>query len=156
MLTRRLRESERVVILDDVWKDSDLKGIGIPFCRNCKILIASRYQDVFSEMHTKRSFNVDLLKDEEAWCLFKKIAGDSIESQELRPLATQVLSKCYGLPIAICTVGKRLCGKSKGIWNDALRKLQTSSPSEVNTVVELSCKSLESEEAKSLLFLCSL
>lgn len=91
------------------------------------------------------------------------MAGRSIESPELRPVAQQVLRECTGLPIAISTVERALRRKSKKMWDDSLTQLRNACPEnipgmihEVYRKIELSYECLESEEAKSCFFLCCL
>ncbi|KAF3452936.1 hypothetical protein FNV43_RR03369 [Rhamnella rubrinervis] len=166
-LYQRLSGNKRVlVILDDVWTRFDMEEVGIPFScdqKGCKILVSSRNQDIFCENKTKKNFTLGVLPEEEACNLFKEMAGGTVESHELRPIAQQVLNECGGLPIAILTVGRALQNKTKQIWNDALRQLRKSSPDhisgmiqEVYRKIELSYECLGSKEAKSCFLLCCL
>ena len=41
------------------------------------------------------------LAQEEAWTLFKKMAGDSAEKPSFKPIAEEIVEICDGLPIAI-------------------------------------------------------
>ncbi|XP_024192398.1 uncharacterized protein LOC112196311 [Rosa chinensis] len=166
-LRGRLSGSKRVlVILDNVSTPVDLEALGIPLCcdkQGCKILVSSRSQDRFNEIKTKKNFPIGVLKESEAWCLFKESAGDSIESPELHSVAHQVLSECAGLPIAISTVGRALQHKSKQMWKDAVRQLRKACPENIPGVIQevygkikLSYECLSSKEAKSCFLLCCL
>ncbi|CAL8177738.1 unnamed protein product [Prunus armeniaca] len=81
-LRKRLSGTKRVlVILDNVSTQVNLKTVGIPFhCdkMSCKVLVTSRNQDIFNDMETKKNFAIDVLTEQEAWDLFKEIAGSSI------------------------------------------------------------------------------
>lgn len=161
-LSERLSGPKRVlVILDNVWSLPDLSVIGIP-C-DCKILVSTRNQNVFNRIETRKNFPIGILPKDDAWSLFKKMAGGSIESDlELRPIAEEVLSECDGLPIAISTLGGALREKKKPVWKDALRRLQKPFPGDslgmennVYKTIKLSYDYLESE-VKSCFLLCCL
>ncbi|XVF56477.1 hypothetical protein PTKIN_Ptkin06aG0124200 [Pterospermum kingtungense] len=156
----RLRE-------DDIWGRLDLEEVGIPLGdqqKGCKILLTSRDQDVLCNgMDAKKTFAIGVLEESEAWDLFKKMAGDSVESLELRSTAIKVAQQCAGLPVAITTVARSLRNKGLFAWNDAVRKLQrpsptnfTGIPTHVYSAIELSYNHLESEELKQTFFLCSM
>ncbi|VVA30578.1 PREDICTED: disease resistance [Prunus dulcis] len=164
-LCRRLSGDKRVLlILDNVSMPLNLEEIGIPLScdkKGCKILVSSRNEDIFSG--TKKIFSVGVLLEQEAWSLFREMAGSSIESPELLPVAQQVLRECAGLPIAIATVGRALHQKSRKVWIDALRQLRKPCPAnipgmmqEVYRKIELSYECLGSKEAKTFFLLCCL
>lgn len=171
---RRLRErlsteKKILVVLDDIWKRLDLEEVGIPIGNEnegCKILMTSRDLNVLSsEMDTpQKNFAVEVLKEEEAWDLLKKMAGDSVENGVLHPIAVEVAKKCGGLPIAIATVARALRNKSKFEWEDALRELKRPAFGDMITgvnaatysAIELSYNFLKIDEVKSTFLLCSL
>ena len=69
----------------------------------------------------------------------------------------QIVKECAGLPIAITTVANALKNQTNvRVWKDFLNQLKMSSPGEVYRSIRLSYNFLESEEAESLLLLCSL
>ncbi|KAJ8760387.1 hypothetical protein K2173_015054 [Erythroxylum novogranatense] len=163
-LRERLKKENKVlVILDDVWGSIDLEGIGVS-CGNCKILLASRSVDVLStEMNTQKNFGVEVLPYEEAWDLFKEMAGDCVDDPELHYTATEITKECAGLPVAIVTVARALRNKTSFEWKNALRQLRRPNSSSIRgmqaviyATLELSYSQLESQELKSTFLLCSL
>ncbi|KAK6288725.1 hypothetical protein POUND7_000266 [Theobroma cacao] len=167
-LCERLKKEKKVlVVLDNVWKKLDLEEVGIPFGnqhKGCKILLTSRDQNVLSNgMDAEKTFSIGDLDDEEAWDLFRKMVGDSVESAELRSTAIEVAQRCARLPLAIATVARALRNKSLFAWEDALRQLQRPSSSnftgisaDVYSAIELSYNHLESDELKQTFLLCTL
>ncbi|KAK8508866.1 hypothetical protein V6N12_034968 [Hibiscus sabdariffa] len=167
-LCERLEKEKNVlIILDDIWKKLDLEEVGIPFGsqhKGCKILLTSRNKNVLcNEMDATKTFVVGDLDEEEAWEFFKKMAGDCVESADLRPTAIEVANKCARLPLAIATVARALRNKSLFAWRDALRQLQkpyTGNSSEISaevySAIELSINHLPSEDLKQTFLLCSL
>ncbi|WRX22767.1 NB-ARC - like 10 [Theobroma cacao] len=107
-------------------------------------------------MHDQESF-IGLLSGEEAWNLFKKIAGEGVETAELRSIAIKIANACAGLPIAISTVGRALRNKSLFEWIQALHRLRRPSSPDlpVYSTIELSFKFLHSEELRLTFLICS-
>ncbi|XP_034707562.1 disease resistance protein At4g27190-like isoform X4 [Vitis riparia] len=163
-LNHILKKEKILLILDDIWKVIDLEQVGIP-CKDdrtaCKVVLTSRQHGMLSkDMGTCKDFHVNHLCDEEAWKLFQRIAGDFEQEHDLRPIATEVLKKCEGLPVAIVTIAKALKGDKVADWRNALQELRMSTPTNINGVTEnvYSClewsyKHLKSAEAKSLFLL---
>ncbi|RVW53311.1 Disease resistance protein [Vitis vinifera] len=166
-LSVRLTAEEKniLIILDDLWAGLNLKDVGIPSDhKGLKMVLTSRERDVLSrEMGTHKNFAVEHLPPGEAWSLFKKMAGDSIEKRDLKPTAEKVLEICAGLPIAIVIVAKALNGKGPIAWKDALRQLTISIMTNVKGIeaqifhnLEWSYNYLYGDEVKSLFLLCGL
>ncbi|KAL9451138.1 hypothetical protein AB3S75_012814 [Citrus x aurantiifolia] len=163
----RLRDEKKIlVVLDNIWKHLDLETVGIPFGEDhegCKLLLTARDRSVLLKMGSKDNFLINNLNDEEAWRLFKMMAGDDVENRELKSTAIDVARACGGLPVALTTVAKALRGKSLHEWKNSLRELRT--PSMVNfegvsaetySSIELSFKYLKGGQLKELFRLCSL
>ncbi|ESR45750.1 hypothetical protein CICLE_v10003533mg [Citrus x clementina] len=165
-LFERLRNEKKIlVVLDNIWKHLNLETVGIPFAedhKGCKLLLTARDRSVLLKMGSKDNFLINNLNEEEAWRLFKMMAGDDVENRELKSTAIDVARACGGLPIALTTVAKALRGKSLHEWKNSLRELRT--PSMVNfegvsaetyASIELSFNQLKGER-KEIFQLCSL
>ncbi|KAK8329132.1 hypothetical protein V6Z12_A11G298400 [Gossypium hirsutum] len=131
-----IKEKNVLIILDDLWKKLDLAEVGIPFGsqhKGYKILLTSRYQNVLSNgMDATKTFAIGDLDDGEAWEFFKKMAGDSFESDEQLRDALQQLQRPY------------------------LNKSSCEISAEVHLAIELSINLLSSEDLKQIFLLCSL
>ncbi|XVF30831.1 hypothetical protein REPUB_Repub16aG0091900 [Reevesia pubescens] len=165
-LRNRLKKKKVLVILDDIWKKLDLEAVGIPYGaehQGCKILLTSRELNVLSLMDSQQNLAIEVLKEDEAWNLFKKMAGDTVLSPDLHAIAIKVAKKCGGLPIAIVTVGKGMKNKNAYEWRNALRDLRRPSKgnfkgisADVYSAIELSYTFLEVEELRQTFLLCSI
>ncbi|KAA8517325.1 hypothetical protein F0562_017626 [Nyssa sinensis] len=166
-LCRRLTNGNRIlVILDDVWEGLDLGEVGIPLGgdrKRCKVVLTSRLQRVCSEMGVQMVFTVKLLSAQEAWYLFKEMAGNSVDTTDIHHIAREIVNECKGLPIALVTLGKALKNRGEHAWNDALQQLSRSTVTNISEMqkhvylsIELSYNYLQSAQAKSLLLLCCL
>uniref|UniRef100_A0A2N9GNC9 Uncharacterized protein n=1 Tax=Fagus sylvatica TaxID=28930 RepID=A0A2N9GNC9_FAGSY len=166
-LKSRLMLSKSVlVILDDVWDVLNLEEVGIPYGgqhNRCKILLTSRSEEACNQMKTQKIFQIKVLSEEEAWNLFREMAGDCVDTLGLHPIAKEVAKECGALPVAIVTVARALENKTKDEWIAAREQLKKSIPknipglhSKVYSSIEFSYSYLKSDEAKSCFLLCCL
>uniref|UniRef100_A0A6N2LEX0 AAA+ ATPase domain-containing protein n=1 Tax=Salix viminalis TaxID=40686 RepID=A0A6N2LEX0_SALVM len=162
-LHERLKSEKKVlVILDDIWERFELDDVGIPSYsdnRGCKILMTSRDRNaLYREMDTKKLFNLQVLLENEAWNLFKNMAGDAIKNPDLQLVAVEVAKRCAGLPILLVTVASALKDGDLSEWKDALERLKRFDKEDIDSRVysalELSYNSLKGEEIKSVFLLC--
>ena len=167
LLFQRLKKQNRILIIFyDIWGKLDLGEVGIPWGeehRRCKIMLISRNHHVLKAMNTQIEFLVKPLSEEEAWRLFKKTAGHSVEETDLQSIADEVAKQCAGLPFAIVTVAKALKNMSMYKWKDALQQLKRSVRTSIRGVDEIIYTSLKlsydhliSNEARTLFLLCGL
>ncbi|XP_027175361.1 disease resistance protein RPS2-like [Coffea eugenioides] len=166
LYTRLINSDKRIlVILDDIWKEVDLKSLGIPVkgeCKSLKVILTSRFSDVCRGMGAE-IFEVKVLPKKEAWHLFKEVAEISDDSA-LSGVAKQVAEECKGLPLAIVVVAKALkSNHTPESWDHALRQLQEYTIRELEgdedlvfSRIKFSYDYLKSAETKSLLLLCCL
>ncbi|WRX28538.1 NB-ARC - like 10 [Theobroma cacao] len=128
-LWRILKGQKKIlIILDDVWKELELRNIGIPFGgehEGCKILLTTRLQQVCSQMDCQEEFKLNIQSDDEAWALFQDEAGVEDDSPTLN-VAKEVARECNGLPLAIVTAAKALKGKELNGWMVANQQLKDS------------------------------
>ncbi|KAI7997476.1 putative disease resistance protein [Camellia lanceoleosa] len=178
-LCQRLANAKRILLaLDEVSEELDLEAIGIYIRaenRGCKVVLTSEKDVICSQMGAQKKIQVKPLTKEEAWHLFKEMAGDSVDAPDIRSIAEQVVTECLGLPLALRAIGRVLKNKSNFVWTEVLkrlrvynRKLEFSGRAEMFADQEtwkkeragphlrLSYDSLEDEETKSLFLLCCL
>ncbi|KAK9006573.1 hypothetical protein V6N11_018910 [Hibiscus sabdariffa] len=163
---RLKKEKNILVILDDIWAKLDIEEVGIPSGdehKGCKLLLTSTDLNVLSdEMDTQQNFAVGILKEEEAWGLFKKMVDNGVESSELQPTTTEIAKKCGGLPIAIVVIARALKDKSPHAWKNALRELHRRLSSDsmgiatIYSAIEGSYSYLNREKVKQTFMLCCL
>ncbi|KAK9265436.1 hypothetical protein L1049_012380 [Liquidambar formosana] len=150
-----------LIVLDDIWENVELDvAIGVSFGmkqEGWKVVLTSRKKDVYDRMGTGKNFSVEVISEDEAWNLFRKTAGDSIESSDLHPLAVEIAKECGGLPIAIVTIASTIKGKDKSFLRDVLTELRNSTQEQlVNSTIEFSYRHVDKEEAKKIFLLCCL
>ncbi|KAM6579699.1 hypothetical protein CsatA_003473 [Cannabis sativa] len=164
-LKEELGKQEKVlIILDDIWQKINLSDIGIDFTDDqtgCKILFTSRRQGLYSPAV---EFALHSLQEDESTKLFRKVVDKTLDkNHECRPLLSELVNECGGVPIVINVVAAALKDAPSFQWRAFLNALRNSAPaiiegmeSNVFRSIKLSYDFLESEEAKSLLLLCSL
>ncbi|XP_059658469.1 probable disease resistance protein At4g27220 [Cornus florida] len=154
-----------LVILDDVWDKLDLEAVGIPFGddhKGCKVVLTTRRRDVCYGMGVQKTLHVGVLPNEEAWVLFKEMAGG--ECVDSNPNARKVSDECGGLPLVIVTMARGLKDKDQYVWAVAAEQLKKSNPKNINgnlekevyAKLELSFTYISTEEAQLLFLLCCL
>ncbi|XP_042514862.1 disease resistance protein SUMM2-like [Macadamia integrifolia] len=118
-----------LVLLDDLWEKMELEDIGIPNPsreNGCKLIITTRSMRVCDKMEIDEAIKVEVLSEEEAWNLFRKKVGNVVDSHDIREIATQVVRKCKGLPLAIIVIGGALRNKKDlSEWRNALKELRS-------------------------------
>ncbi|XP_031267755.1 disease resistance protein At4g27190-like [Pistacia vera] len=170
MLYARLKTGKKIlVILDNIWEQLNLEALGIP-CGDdrggCKVLLTARDLNVLTSMDSVKCFPMGFLPEEEAWSLFKKMAGDVVNQTIIKRnhLPNNVCKECKGLPIVITTIARALRNKRRpSQWEDALRELRMPSPTKFAKLLEkgyskiaLSYNYLKDDELKRTFIVCSL
>ncbi|KAK0600094.1 hypothetical protein LWI29_011540 [Acer saccharum] len=163
---RLMKESNFLLILDDVWEAIDLDYLGIPRREDhvgSKIILTSRNLDVCRAMSTDVEVRVDFLNGVEAWQLFCQSAGEVASLDTIKPFAEEVSRECNGLPLAIITMGTAMRGKKMGkLWKHALNEMRRSVPgikgieNNVYNSLKWSYDSLEGKNTKTCFLYCSL
>jgi hypothetical protein len=168
LLHERLNKGKKIlIIIDDIWKELDLEALGISFeddKKGCKILLTSRSKDVLvKDMDAQEIIPVGVLLDNEATYLFRKIAGDSVETLDFQSIVVEVIEECGRLPFALTAVAHALKSeRDPEVWKDALQQLRKADPigiegmhEKVYPSIMLSYNFLSVEE-KSLFLFCSI
>ncbi|KAI4296637.1 hypothetical protein L6164_036581 [Bauhinia variegata] len=125
------RRKRFLLILDDLWESFSLDIVGIPIPtreNGCKLVLTTRLLSVCRGMETDQDIKVNILKEDEAWNLFKNKAGSVVMiSPYIRSIAKAVAKECMGLPLGIVTVGRAL-RKVVDVfeWENALAELRGS------------------------------
>ncbi|KAF3442996.1 hypothetical protein FNV43_RR16915 [Rhamnella rubrinervis] len=65
----------------------------------CTILLTSRREEACSQMESQKTFTIEVLSEDEGWNLFEEVAGTSINTSYLHPIAEQIVRKDYDIPI---------------------------------------------------------
>nr|XP_048325972.1 uncharacterized protein LOC125421337 [Ziziphus jujuba var. spinosa] len=170
LLRNRLQhEKMLLIILDDVWKELNLKDVGIVFDGDqigCKILFTSRFERVLlTDMRVDKIFKVGLLEEAEALNWFRALVAQTVEKySECEDLVNDIVEECACLPITIETIACALKDQRRYFWQAVLNQLKNSNLSDINSEVnekvfksiELCYNFVHKNEAKLLLLLCSL
>ncbi|MCH83123.1 disease resistance protein, partial [Trifolium medium] len=131
----------------------------LSYYKGCKVLLISESKEVLlNQMGGKINsiYFVDVLNKKEAEAFFNKMSGVGARSSEFEKLATQIASKCNGLPMSIVTTARGLKDQSRSVWEDNLLQLERgkfTAANDFSTV--LSYNLLENEELKDAFLLCA-
>jgi hypothetical protein len=146
-MKRRLRGHKVLIVLDNVDHTDQLEALaGAPdwFKPGSIIIITTRDNQVLVAHKVNVIHEVNLLEDEEAYCLFKKYAfHKDFPTDEM--LSRQVVHYAAGLPLTIKVLGGLFCGKEKRVWKDALDRLKKIPLKETQKILELSYFDLDND-----------
>jgi hypothetical protein len=116
-----LRDKAALVVLDDVWRASDIEPFPTESPRS-HLLITTRDAGIAPSFGA-REFTADLPTDGEAREVLARWAGLSNPGM-LPPQAEAVLGECKNLPLALAMIGTQLKGKPVGHWDTVLGHLR--------------------------------
>lgn len=166
LMARLKLEQKVLIILDDIWSGLDLAVVGIPWGEDhpgCKIVLTTRREEVCNAMATQKNVELECLSDSDSWNLFRKNAGQEVDSPNLIKLAKDVAKQCKGLPVALVTLGRAMRGKDPTMWEDVLQQLMESNFNHIEGMdvkvvgaIKLSYDYLPYEETKSIFLFCCL
>ncbi|KAL3729386.1 hypothetical protein ACJRO7_026494 [Eucalyptus globulus] len=71
-----------------------------------KVVLASRYEHVCSDMEVDEFIHVKRLSPTEAWNMFREKVGRNINLPDVEPLAREVVTECAGLALLIDRVAR--------------------------------------------------
>ena len=119
--------------MDDLWGRIELTKIGVPSDRDLeacesKIILTTRLENVCHTMESQAKVPLHILSEQDSWRLFRKKAGNAIDSPDFHDVAWKVVKECGGLPIALVVVARALGDKDLEEWKEAARQLEMSNP----------------------------
>ncbi|KAD7478933.1 hypothetical protein E3N88_02069 [Mikania micrantha] len=153
-----------LVIMDDLWKEFDLKDVGLsPLPNGFKLLFTSRYKSVCTQMGVRNDsiFDVGFLNYEEAKTLFFRVVGNSDgDDPSLQRIGEDIVKRCGGLPIAIVTIAKSLTDNIPEAWKKALRRLEKDDLKDLEGITrrifEMSYENLKDDNDRAIFLLSGL
>jgi Leucine-rich repeat (LRR) protein len=116
-----------LLVLDDVWNEdhgkwSELKEVLMGGASGSRILVTTRIEIVAKISGTVQSYPLRGLEEDYSWSLFKKLAFEKgkepEETSSIAAVGKEILKKCFGVPLAIRTIGSLLRFKnSEAEWS---------------------------------------
>ncbi|XP_031286953.1 disease resistance protein At4g27190-like isoform X2 [Pistacia vera] len=168
LLSRFSDSNNNLIILDDIWEEFNFKEkIGVPLSKGCKILLTTRYRNVYTYKEYQSLIPLNVLEEDEGVTLLKRQAGIDDDSVNLNTWATKIAKECGGLPLALVTIGSHLRGKKDTeTWEFVCEKVKkskledishvNSTQSGVYAILKLSYDYLKTDEIKFCFLMCSL
>ncbi|XP_021747215.1 disease resistance protein TAO1-like [Chenopodium quinoa] len=147
-----VNENRVLVVLDDVSEAGQLEKLGIVrewFEDGSRIIVTSRNLNALHDFarNDHELYEAEKLDPGESLELFSIHAlGRMDPTQELRDVSERIVSLTGGLPLALEVFGSSLVKKTKKEWEDALMKLKTFRPSNLQQVLKFSYDGLDDQE----------
>ncbi|KAG6498337.1 putative disease resistance RPP13-like protein 1 [Zingiber officinale] len=107
------------LVLDDVWSVNAWRDVLRNPILNAKssgiILVTSRHENVMNDMRASHIHHVQRMNEDDGLELFHKVVFEDEENEnpELDEMATKILRKCDGLPLAIKLIAGVLISKKR-------------------------------------------
>jgi hypothetical protein len=126
-LKKEIDGKKYLLVLDDVWNEdlekwSELKEVLMGGVSGSRTLVTTRSEKVARISGTVQSYSLRGLKEDESWCLLKQLAFEKgkepEETSSIAAVGREILKKCFGVPLAIRTIGSLLRFKnSEAEWS---------------------------------------
>ncbi|XP_030955452.1 disease resistance protein At4g27190-like isoform X2 [Quercus lobata] len=160
---RELKGKRYLLLLDEVWECLDLSLIGIYESENSKVVLATRYSHVCSDMGTDIEIKVQPLSKLDAWEMFKAKVGRNFNIPDVEEIALKVVKQCVGLPLLIDKVASNFRRMdSIQLWREGLSRFQKNWPSirieGIDELIEFLkvCYKLLNKDEKDCFLYCAL
>ncbi|KAH7652062.1 P-loop containing nucleoside triphosphate hydrolase protein [Dioscorea alata] len=116
LITKQLKKSRFVLILDRVQKPLDLRKVGIPplTCpTDSKIIVVAQSSQICSQMDADVKVHVKCMEWNVAWTLFESKVDKEllISNKEILTHAKNLVTKCGGLPPVVIKLGQTMESK---------------------------------------------
>ncbi|RVW75918.1 putative disease resistance protein [Vitis vinifera] len=85
-----------------------------------EIILTTRLENVCHTMESQAKVPLHILSEQDSWRLFRKKAGNAIDSPDFHDVAWKVVKECGGLPIALVVVARALGTRT---WKNGKRLL---------------------------------
>lgn len=118
-LGKILKGKRFFLVLDDVWDESSSHwaSLQMPLLSatlDSKVLLTTRSHGVAGSIGTMPSFNLEPLKDDDAWLLFSENAFHGrAPGESLIKISKKIVKKCNGLPLTLKALALHLCNEER-------------------------------------------
>ncbi|KAF6981854.1 hypothetical protein CFC21_000303 [Triticum aestivum] len=160
-----LQDRKCLIVLDDVWDKEAYSQMFTAFrdLQGCRVMITTRKEDVAALAPPRRRLVLQPLGSVESFKLFcSRAFHNSLDHNcppELHAVATAIVERCRGLPLAIVSSGSLLSRKqpAEHAWNDVYNHLRSElrGDNHVQAILNLSYHDLPGDLRNCFLY-CSL
>ncbi|WCJ36412.1 Disease resistance protein (CC-NBS-LRR class) family [Euphorbia peplus] len=163
LLNENLRRKRYLVVVDDIWWNTDWDRLAKAFpdrCNGSRLLLTTRNKNVALHADSQTDpYHIHHLNKDNSWELFckKAFTSPTHSSPLLEEIGREIVERCAGLPLAIIVIGGLLSRKRKSAdWERVLNNMESHfarDPTGVSTILALSYIDLPYHLKSCFLFL---
>jgi WD40 repeat protein len=109
-----IRRKAALIVIDDVWKVSDVEPLRAEFSPRSRMLFTTRDASIAAAVGAQEH-TADVLTVEQSREVLAKWSG--MGARELPPMADDLIHECGRLPLALSMTGAMLRNKPVALWN---------------------------------------
>ncbi|ESR35603.1 hypothetical protein CICLE_v10018419mg, partial [Citrus x clementina] len=146
----RLARKKVLIVFDDVSNRRQIQSlIGCldELASGSRVIITTRDKQVLKNCWANQIYRMKELVYADAHKLFRQCAfgGDHPDASHTE-LTDKAIKYAQGVPLALKVLGCHLCGRSKEVWESAMRKLEIIPHEEIQEVLKISYDSLDDSQ----------
>jgi WD40 repeat protein len=124
----KLKEKAALIVVDDVWRSSDLEPFLAENSPRSRLLFTTRDASIAAGVGAREHL-AELPSDQKSREVLARWAG--MEADKLPPIAGELVAECGRLPLALSMVGAMVRGKAAAYWKTVLEDLRDANLDEI-------------------------
>ncbi|KAL3745284.1 hypothetical protein ACJRO7_014403 [Eucalyptus globulus] len=155
VIKSQFMDKKVLILLDDIDASTDLNALAGDvswFKAGSIVIITTKNKSILDEANVDYKYPLNKLSSNESLILFSRHAFQKdYPKTDYENISRDVISYIGRLPLALKVIGSFLCEKSRGVWNDILKKLREVPHQKVREMLRICYEELDDMEKKIFL-----
>ena len=153
-IERMLCRTKVLLVLDDVSDVSQLESFACPewFGEGSRVIITTTNSHLLESHGVDRIYKVETMEKDESLKLLCQKAFKKYQppDDDYLGLAETVVKYTGGVPLALNTLGRSLCGRSLLQWKETIERMKQDPDKDIVKLLEISYDGLQNEDEKKI------